>query len=307
MKAALLMALAIVTVAFTVFWIWAIVRHKHGNGAASATQVPGPLDLSIGFAANFLDTLGIGSFATTTAMYKLFGLVRDEEIPGTLNVGHTLPSICEAFIFLVIVQVDAATLVLMIGASVVGAWLGAGAVSHWPRRRVQVGMGSALLCAAALMVMSQLSLVPGGGELLGLTGTRLALAVACNCLFGALMTIGIGLYAPCMMVIYLLGMNPRAAFPIMMGSCAFLMPVGSVQFIRAQKYNLKSALGLAIGGVPGVLLAAFVVKSLPLAAVRWLVVAVIIYTAATMLRSAAIERRRASEISGAASSAVAEP
>jgi uncharacterized membrane protein YfcA len=260
------------------------VRHKQGDAAASGTKVPGPLDLAIGFAANFLDTLGIGSFATTTAMYKLFGLVRDEEIPGTLNVGHTLPSICEAFIFLVIVQVDVATLVLMIGASVVGAWL-----------------------AAALMVMSQLSLVPGGGELLGLTGTRLALAVACNCLFGALMTIGIGLYAPCMMVIYLLGMNPRAAFPIMMGSCAFLMPVGSVQFIRAQKYNLKSALGLAIGGVPGVLLAAFVVKSLPLAAVRWLVVAVVVYTAAMMLRSAAVERRRASEIAGAASSAIAEP
>ncbi|MGA2601543.1 MAG: sulfite exporter TauE/SafE family protein [Bryobacteraceae bacterium] len=307
MKAALLVALAIFTVAFTVFWIWAIVRHKHGGAVASGTKVPSPLDLAIGFAANFLDTLGIGSFATTTAMYKLFGLVRDEEIPGTLNVGHTLPSICEAFIFLVIVQVDVATLVLMIGASVVGAWLGAGAVSHWPRRRVQVGMGSALLGAAALMVMSQLSLVPGGGELLGLTGTRLALAVACNCLFGALMTIGIGLYAPCMMVIYLLGMNPRAAFPIMMGSCAFLMPVGSVQFIRAQKYNLKSALGLAIGGVPGVLLAAFVVKSLPLAAVRWLVVAVVVYTAAMMLRSAAVERRRAGEITGAASSAVAEP
>ena len=261
------------------------MRHKHGDADASGTKVPSPLDLAIGFAANFLDTLGIGSFATTTAMYKLFGLVRDEEIPGTLNVGHTLPSICEAFIFLVIVQVDVATLVLMIGASVVGAWLGAGAVSHWPRRKVQVGMGTALLGAAALMVMSQLSLVPGGGELLGLTGTRLALAVACNCLFGALMTIGIGLYAPCMMVIYLLGMNPRAAFPIMMGSCAFLMPVGSVQFIRAQKYNLKSALGLAIGGVPGVLLAAFVVKSLPLAAVRWLVVAVVVYTAAMMLRS----------------------
>ncbi len=307
MKAALLVALAIFTAGFVVFWTMAIMRHKHGDADASGTKVPSPLDLAIGFAANFLDTLGIGSFATTTAMYKLFGLVRDEEIPGTLNVGHTLPSICEAFIFLVIVQVDVATLVLMIGASVVGAWLGAGAVSHWPRRKVQVGMGTALLGAAALMVMSQLSLVPGGGELLGLTGTRLALAVACNCLFGALMTIGIGLYAPCMMVIYLLGMNPRAAFPIMMGSCAFLMPVGSVQFIRAQKYNLKSALGLAIGGVPGVLLAAFVVKSLPLAAVRWLVVAVVVYTAAMMLRSAAAERRRAAEITGAASSAVAEP
>ncbi len=306
MKLALFVALAAFTVGFIGFWIAAIVRHRSAGAATASRKVPGPLDLVIGFVTNFFDTLGIGSFATTSAVFKLFGLVRDEEIPGTLNVGHALPSICEAIIFIAIVQVDVATLVLMIGASVVGAWLGAGAVSHWPRRRVQIGMGSALMAAAVIMAASQLSLLPGGGELLGLTGTRLALAVACNLLFGALMTIGIGLFAPCMMVIYLLGMNPRAAFPIMMGSCAFLMPVGSVQFIRAQKYNLKSALGLTIGGVPGVLLAAFVVKSLPLAAVRWLVVVVVVYTAAMMLRSAAVERRRNSEVTGEATPAPAE-
>jgi uncharacterized membrane protein YfcA len=75
-----------------------------------------------------------------------------------------------------------------------------------------------------------------------------------------------------------------------MGSCAFLMPVGSARFVRTGSYNLKAALGLAIGGVPGVLLAAYVVKSLPLTAVNWLVVAVVVYTAAMMLRSARRER-----------------
>jgi uncharacterized membrane protein YfcA len=203
-----------------------------------------------------------------------------------------LPSIAQAFIFIAVVQVDVLTLVLMIAASIVGAWLGAGVVSRWPRRNVQIGMGSALLGAAAIMALSQLALLPAGGELKGLTGATLAFAVGCNLVLGALMTIGIGLYAPCMIVVSMLGMDPRAAFPIMMGSCAFLMPVGSIQFIKAQKYNLKAALGLAIGGVPGVLLAAFLVKSLPLAAVRWLVVAVVIYTAGMMLRSAVIEHRR---------------
>jgi len=301
MKAALFVALAIVTAIFTIIWIMAILAARRERQLAEATDghTPGALDTAIGFVTNFFDTLGIGSFATTSAFFKVWGLVRDEQIPGTLNIGHTLPSILQAFIYIAVVQVDVPTLILMIAASVAGGWLGAGIVSHWPRWKIQVGMGSALFAAAIIMAMSQLQWLPGGGSLLGLTGTRLAIAVACNMILGAFMTIGIGLYAPCMMLVSLLGMNPRAAFPIMMGSCAFLMPVGSMQFIRARKYNLKAALGLTLGGVPGVLLAAFLVKSLPLTAVRWLVVAVVIYTAAMMLRSAAVERgkRRAAAIS----------
>jgi uncharacterized membrane protein YfcA len=147
-------------------------------------------------------------------------------------------------------------------------------------------MGIALLAAATLMLMTQLHLFPGGGEALGLRGARLGIGIAGNFLLGALMTLGIGLYAPCLILISLLGMAPTTAFPIMMGSCAFLMPVGSVRFIRSGSYSPRPAFGLAIGGVPAVLLAAFIVKSLPLAAVRWLVVAVVVYTATAMLRSA---------------------
>ena len=143
---------------------------------------------------------------------------------------------------------------------------------------------------AGFFLAKQLQWIPGGGDLLGLTGTKLALAVAVNAILGALMTLGIGMYAPCMILIALMGMNPRAAYPIMMGSCAFLCPVGSVRFIREGRYNLKSALGLAIGGIPGVLIAAFVVKELPLDMVRWLVIVVVIYTAIMMLRSAITER-----------------
>jgi len=174
----------------------------------------------------------------------------------------------------------------MIGASVLGAWLGAGIVSGWSRRNVQIGMGLALIAAATLMLMTQLNLFPSGGATSGVRGIALAIGIAGNFLLGALMTLGIGLYAPCMILVSLLGMNPKAAFPIMMGSCAFLMPVGSLRFIREQSYSLRDALGLAIGGVPGVLLAAYIVKELPLYAVRWLVVVVVVYTAVTMLASA---------------------
>ncbi len=174
----------------------------------------------------------------------------------------------------------------MIAASMLGAWLGAGVVAHWSRRKVQIGMGLALLAAATLMLLTQLHWLPGGGAALGVRGTKLAIALGGNFVLGALMTLGIGLYAPCMILVSLLGMNPKAAFPIMMGSCAFLMPVGSLRFIREQSYSLRVALGLTLGGIPGVLLAAYIVKELPLYWVTWLVIAVVVYTAVTMLLSA---------------------
>lgn len=250
----------------------------------------------VGALTNFFDTLGIGSFATTTSLYKFRGTVADQDIPGTLNVGHTLPTVAEALIYVTIVEVDSGTLVAMICASVLGAWLGAGVVSHWPRRNVQVGMGAALLAAAGLMVMKQFSLFPGGGDYLNLTGAKLAMGIVGNFVLGALMTLGIGLYAPCMILVSLLGMNPKAAFPIMMGSCAFLMPVGSAQFMRAQRYDLKAALGLSIGGIPAVLVAAYLIKELPLDYVRVLVILVVIYTASMMLRSALVEARAANSV-----------
>src|SRR5712691_9386466 len=249
MKTALFVALGIFTGTYVTIWALSVIRAKRKG------EAPDLRDGAIGLVTNFFDTLGIGSYATTTSFFKLWRVVRDEQIPGTLNVGHTLPSVLQAFIYIAVIQVDLTTLALMIGASVVGSWLGAGVVARWPRRKIQIGMGLALLATSGIMLMSQLHLLPGGG--------------------------------------YLMGMNPKAAFPIMMGSCAFLMPVGSVRFIREKSYNLKSALGLAIGGIPGVLLAAFLVRSLPLGAVRWLVVAVVVYTALMMLRSAAIEQSRA--------------
>jgi uncharacterized membrane protein YfcA len=285
MRAALFAALAVVSVGFVCVWLLALAR------PASGRYKPDWLDTGVGFVTNVFDTLGIGSFATTSAFFKLWGMVPDEEIPGTLVVGHTPPSLLQAFIFIAVVQVDFATLVLMIASSAAGAWLGARIVSRLPRLQIRLAMGTALMAAAMVMTLTQLRLIPGGGDSLGLSGVSLAFAVTGNFVFGALMTLGIGLYAPCMILVSLLGMNPRAAFPIMMGSCAMLMSVGSVPFIRSERYSRKAALGLTAGGIPGVLLAAFLVKSLPLSAVRWLVVAVVIYTASVMLRSAVRERR----------------
>ncbi len=213
-------------------------------------------------------------------------MVPDSLIPGTMNVGHTLPVVVMAYIYISIVEVESGTLTILIVSSVLGAWLGADFVSRLPRRPIQIGIGVALIIAAALMAMKQLEAFPLGGEALGLSGGMLVAAAVGNFALGALNTIGVGLYGPCMIMIALLGMDPKAAFPIMMGSCAFLMPVGSSRFVQRDAYSPRPALGLTLGGIPAVFLAAFIVWSLPLEALGWLVVVVASYTAVIMLRSA---------------------
>jgi uncharacterized membrane protein YfcA len=270
---------------------WFVLARTRAAGPQAPPSAGG---VGVGFVTNFFDTLGIGSFATTTSLWKFFRAIDDRVIPGTLNVGHTLPTVAQAFIYIALIEVDMPTLVAMIAAAVLGAWLGAGVVAAWDRRKVQVGMGLALLAVALVMLVRLLQLTEGG-EATALGGVRLALGLAGNFALGALMTLGIGLYAPCLILVSLLGMSPITAFPIMMGSCAFLMPVGSVRFLRAGSCDLRAALGLALGGIPAVLVAAYLVKSLPLDAVRWLVVVVVVYTAGMMLRSAAREGRAATE------------
>ena len=290
---ALLIGLVGLTVVYVGGWVkgaTAAVRSRKGDDPASTGGFPNVTQIGIGAVTNFLDTLGIGSFATTTAAFRFLRIVPDRVIPGTLNVGHTLPTVAQALIFTTVIPVDVLTLVSMIAAAVAGAWFGAGIVARWPKRKVQIGMGGALLAAAVFFMMRQMGLFPEGAAEIGVRGTKLALAVGGNFLLGALMTLGIGLYAPCMILVSLLGMSERTAFPIMMGSCAFLMPVASLRFIRERSYSLRAALGLAAGGIPGVLLAAYIVKELSLYWVRWLVIVVVIYTAVTMLYSAMTER-----------------
>jgi len=289
MIAVMFAALGVDASVFLSIWAMALVR-LHAARPVGEMR-PTLRHYSIGFVTNVFDTLGVGSFATTSAFFKLWQVVRDEQIPGTLNVGHTLPSVLQAFLYMTFVHVEMTTLMPMVGATILGAWLGAEVAAGWPRRKIQIGMGIALLLAATAMVMTQFSLFPPGGDSLGLGGVKLVVAVVGNFILAMLMMLGIGFYAPCMVMVCLLGMNPAAAFPIMMSSCAFMMPVGSIPFIRRESYDVKAALGLALGGLPGVLAVAILVKSLPLTAVRWLVIVVVIYAATMMLRSATLEAR----------------
>ena len=295
---ALLGLLSLVMIGFV--WRWPQLEQRlaagdpAGGGPATGPRHPGPFDLAVGFITNFFDTLGIGNFATTTAALKFARRIPDEDIPGTLNVGHAFPVLTEALILIAVIAVDPRLLIAMIVASVLGAWLGAAAVARMPGRAIQAAMGVALAIAAALFIVTNVHWKAGGASATALSGTPFMVAVAGNFVLGALMTLGIGLYAPCLIMLSLLGLSPRAAFPIMMGSCALLMPVGGMRFVRTRRYSAPVALGLAIGGPPAVLIAGYLVKSLPLTWLIWLVVGVVLYAAVMMLASA-LRRPPASE------------
>ncbi|MGL5124318.1 MAG: sulfite exporter TauE/SafE family protein [Fusobacteriaceae bacterium] len=232
----------------------------------------------IGFLVSFFDTLGIGAFAPMTVIFKQFKLVNDRIIPGTLNTALCVPIIIEALIFIKEVKVEPITLISMLVAAVLGAGIGAGIVSKLDEKKVRLGMALALGGVLIIMLAGKLGIMPSGGDDMGLTGTKLIIAIIGNFILGSLMTLGIGLYAPCMALVYALGLSPLAAFPIMMSSCAFLMPAASFRFIKENAYNRKGTLIITITGILGVITAAYLVKSLPLNMLSWIVILVVAYT-----------------------------
>jgi uncharacterized membrane protein YfcA len=274
-------ALGLMTTFFGFYYVRDAVKNRD-----LFSDRPWPALLGTGFITNFFDTLGIGSFAQQTAIFKFFKLVDDRIIPGTMNVGNTIPTVTQAFIFMTAVKVDPVTLVAMSVAAPAGSVLGAGIVSKMERYKIQLGMGFGLLVVALIILAGQVNLLPIGGEAIGLSGWKLVLAIVLSFIFGALQTIGIGFYAPCMAIVYGLGMHPLTAFPIMMTATAMLMAAGSTRFVTKNAYDRKAAVGATLGGIIGVFIAAYIVKSLPLTVLKWIVCGVVLYTAAWMFISA---------------------
>lgn len=243
---------------------------------------------AVGFSAvaNFFDALGIGSFAPTTAYLKLRRLVPDELIPHTMLAGYATASATEAFVYITSIEVDPLLLWSCIVASSVGSLAGVFIAPDLPVRLIRTTIGVGLLIAALMYALSNLGLMPQGGVATSLGFGPLVFAVVLSAFLGVLMNLGIGNFAPTLIALSLLGLDPRAAFPIMMGSAAFLMVSSGVKIIRDRPLDRSIVLGMAIGGVPGVLVAAYVLNSLPLVTLRWCVVVIVAYTGAIMLRAA---------------------
>ena len=281
MITAVWVSLILLGIGFTALLVRDVMKHKNVLEQVSIWK-----NALIGFVVNFFDVLGIGAFAPQTALLKFTKQTDDSVMPGTLNVTNTIPVLIQAIIFIQIIEVDVLTLVLMLASATIGAILGAGFIATLPVKSIRLIMGCALLVTAFFMFARQMNWIQGGGDAIGLTGYKLAIAVAVNFLLGAMMTAGIGLYAPCMALVFALGMSPKVAFPIMMGSCAFLMPFASAKFIQKGAYNRKATISMAIPGSIAVLFAVYFVKSLPLDQLKTIVLFVILYTSVIMFKDA---------------------
>ena len=248
---------------------------------------------AVGIIANFLDTLGCGSYAPSTFMYKIFKQIDDIDIPGTLNVGDTFPVIFEAFIFTASVECDPVFLWIMYACAAVGSFGFATVVTKWPRNKIRYALGSAMVLLAIIMICSNLGVGPFGivGTATGLTGWKLIVAAVLNILWGALMDIGFGLYAPCMATCLSLGVNATACFPVFMGSCACLMPASSIEFIKTHRYDVPHTLGNMIGGCIGVFIAWKLVTELPMFWLINLVCVVLLWTSYTLISAANRDRK----------------
>lgn len=275
--------IVLVLLAIWFIYIFAVDILKNKNNLEKVSWLKTGL---IGFVVNFFDVLGIGAFAPQTALLKFTKQTSDKLIPGTMNVANTLPVLIQAIIFIQVIQVEPITLLVMFATATGGAILGAGIVSKLSENKIRFTISIALLVTASFMFANKMHWIHGEGVAIGLHGWKLVVAGIINFILGAMMTAGVGLYAPCMALVFLLGMSPQVAFPIMMGSCAFLMPPASFKFIKSGAYNKKAALGMAIPSIIAVLIAAFIVKTLPLDALRWIVLVVILYTSVTMFWSA---------------------
>ena len=271
----------IILVLYAIWFIYVLGADiiKHKNNLEKVSWVKTGI---IGFVVNFFDVLGIGAFAPQTALLKFTKQTADKLIPGTMNVANTLPVLIQAIIFIQVVEVEPLTLIVMFLTAMGGAILGADIIGKLSERNIRLTISVALLITAGFMFANKMQWIQGEGVAIGIHGWKLVIAGVVNFILGAMMTAGVGLYAPCMALVYLLGLSPQVAFPIMMGSCAFLMPPASYKFIKSGAYNKKAALGMAIPSILAVLIAAFIIKSMPLDTLRWLVLIIIVYTSVSM-------------------------
>jgi uncharacterized membrane protein YfcA len=297
MLIALLVPLALAILLFAVILI---------RSAVAKRAVPNLEMIGVGAVVNFFDTLGIGSFATTTAWLKFRKLVPDQLLPQTMLTGLTPPSMLQAVIFLILlgVMVDPVLLVGCILALLTGGLLGAPLVARSRVWFVQMVVAAALILAAIMYSLANLHLMPGGGTASSLPLPLMIIAISANFLFGLLLNFGVGNYAPTLVMLSLMGMDPRLCFPIMAGGAGLTGAAASIRHIQMGKIDLRIVLGLAIGGIPAVLVAAFIVKEMPLELLRWLVIVVVLYAAAVMSRSA-IKGRREHRAEGATAAVAA--
>ncbi len=255
---------------------------KHRN---EAWREPGSnlLFMALGLVSQFLGTFGVSDFAFNTVAFRLTRSVEDRKIPGTVNAACVIPVAFMALAYITVVKVDVLTLAVLITAQTVGSYLTPRIVVKLPVGKIRLAIGIGLLCAACFILAGKIHLIPSGGNLTALPWLKLIIAAVALFVFGALNNIGIGSYAPTMATVYALGVDPKTAFPIMMGGCTFSCAVGALEFVRLGGYARKATFWISTLGIVGVAVAVYLVKSMNVEIIKWVVLFVVIYASFDLL------------------------
>lgn len=278
MRVALISAIVLINLLFIFVLVRDLLRHRDEIMSEPASSIWTPIAQAVIY---FLSTFGISDFAISTALYPKAKWVSMKKLPGTLNTQCVIPVFVMSLAYITNITVGIKTLLVAIICQVIGAYLGPRFVVKLPERVIRNFVIVGLLVATALIVAGKMGLIPSNGTATELYGWKLWLTGLLMFVYGALNNIGIGSYALTMATVYAMGMNPVAAFPIMMGGCTFSVSIGSMQFIKLNDYSRKITM-FSVFGIVGVLVAVFLVKSLNTSIIQWIVIAVLLYSAVSL-------------------------
>ena len=256
--------------------------------AIAARATPKLEAMALGAVVNFFDTFGISSFAQTTAWMKFRKMVPDRLIPPTMIAGLTPPAMAESIVFLWLlgVRVDPVLLFGAAMATFAGGVVGAPLVVRARAWIVQMTVAIGLTIAGIANVLGILGALPVGGTASGLPLGLTIVGIAVSFVLGLLANFGVGNYAPSLVMFSLMGMDPHYCFPIMASGASLMGAGSSMRFIKVPELDLRIVVGLTLGGIPAVLVAALIVKSMNVDVLRYVITVVVFYTAIVMARAA---------------------
>ncbi len=249
-----------------------------------------------GVLAFISDTIGVGSFAVNIALAKLLNTFKDEELPAMNNGAQVIPGAIESLLFMQVVQVDWITLGTLVLGTCIGGVLGGHIVTRLSQQAIRVAMMCCFGLIMSLLLGNELHILPMGGELTALKGHSLIIGFFAMIICGSLTTVGIGLFAMIQGVLFILGVSPVVAFPIMTTAGAMQQPLTTLVFLKQKKVPLKKTLILSVSGIIGVFIALPIVSHMSSSWLHRLLIGIMIYNFIAIGRTFLQHRARKTEL-----------
>ena len=237
----------------------------------------------IGFVSNLLDTVGIGSFAVIVAMRRILGVMPDDvKLIGSMNIQAVITALAQMLIFLHYIQLDLTTMLVAIAMITLGGFLSGLFATRIKTSLVRIIMLIAFIITGILLFLIQMDILSFLNNSHAIKGMRLIFFAIFMLIAGSLPAFGVGYYSLVKTSIFLFGVNPIIAFPIMATASSYQMPVTAITFMRSGKFYARSSILLAVFGVIGVFIAAPLISFVDPYTLKWILFVVVIYNIITL-------------------------